>query len=132
LSQAIAGFSFGAVNERNKMNISYKTLNSVRPEWADETPTALRPATSAAFRAVQEIEFERLKTRLLRRELAEATTPGLTAPVQRAANDAAALAWETTLPLLVFPVLFEEITAAAVRQSSRQARIYAGNELATV
>jgi hypothetical protein len=94
------------------MNINYKTVNGGR--------------------AAQEIEFERLKTRLLQRELAEATTPGLTFPVQRAANDAAALAWDTNLPLLVFPVLFEEITATAVRQSSRQARLYAANELVTV
>jgi len=30
----------------------------------------------------------------------------------------------TPFPLLVFPVLFEEKTAAAVRQAERQARIY--------
>ena len=107
------------------MNTKYKPLNNGRPELADES----RPATSAAFRAAQETEFERLKSRLLRRELAEAATPELNSPLQRAANDAAALAWETAMPLLVFPVLFEEITAAAMRQSSRQSRIWAGNEL---
>jgi len=48
--------------------------------------------------------------------------------LRRAANEAAALAWVTTFPLLVFPVLFEEKTALAVRQAARQARIY-GREL---
>ena len=45
--------------------------------------------------------------------------------MRRAANEAAALAWVTFYPLLVFPVLFEEKTAAAVRQVERQTRIYA-------
>ena len=33
----------------------------------------------------------------------------------------------TFYPLLVFPALFEEKTAAAVRQARRQARIYAAS-----
>jgi hypothetical protein len=44
--------------------------------------------------------------------------------LRRAANDAAALAWATLYPLLVFPVLFEEQTRAALRQAERQARIF--------
>jgi hypothetical protein len=51
----------------------------------------------------------------------------LNAPLRRAANEAAALAWVTFYPLLVFPVLFEEKTAVAVRQAQRQARIYANS-----
>jgi hypothetical protein len=58
------------------------------------------------------------------RQLAEAPTPELTPPLRRAANDAAALAWATLYPLLVFPVLFEEKIAAALRQAERQARIF--------
>jgi hypothetical protein len=81
----------------------------------------------APFRATQESEFERLKTRLLDRQLAEAATPELNAPLRRAANEAAALAWNTLFPLLVFPALFEEKTDAALRQLERQARIYANS-----
>jgi len=43
--------------------------------------------------------------------------------LRHAANEAAALAWAALYPLLVFPVLFEEKTATAVRHAERQARI---------
>ena len=112
------------------MNMKYKIINGERSDYADEPLPALRPAASAAFRAAQENKFEWLKARLLRRELSEAATPDLNPPLEHAANDAAALAWGTTLPLLFFPVLFEEITAVAMRRSNRQARVWTGNELA--
>ena len=112
------------------MNTYYKTLNRVPTEFEAETQFELRPVTSAAQRAAQETEFERLKSRLLARELDEAATPELGPPLQRAASEAAALAWETVVPLLVFPGLFEEKVAVAMRQSHRQARIWAGSELA--
>ncbi len=89
-----------------------------------ETRFELRPAPPAPFRATRETEFERLKTRLLTEQLAGAK-PELNALLRRVANEAAALAWVTFYPLLVFPVLFEEKTAVAVRQAKRQARIYA-------
>ena len=57
------------------MNTNYKTLNRVPTEFEAETQFELRPAASAAYRAAQETEFERLKSRLLNRELAEAATP---------------------------------------------------------
>ncbi len=111
------------------MNINYKTLNRVPTEFAAETQFKPRPVASASYRAAQAREFERLKARMLARELSEAATPDLGAPLERAASEAAALAWSTPLPLLVFPVLFEEKTAVAMRQSNRQARIWSGNEL---
>jgi hypothetical protein len=92
-----------------------------------ETRFELRPAPPAPFRVTQETEFERLKGRLLAEQLQQATTVKLNAPLRRAANEAAALAWVTLFPLLVFPVLFQEKTAAAVRQAERQARIYANS-----
>ena len=112
------------------MNTNYKTLNRVPTEFEAETQFELRPARSAAQRAAQQTEFERLKSRLLARELDEAATPELGPTLQRAASEAAALAWETLVPLLVFPGLFEEKVAVAMRQSHRQARIWAGSELA--
>ena len=99
----------------------------VPTEFDPETRFELRPTPPAPFRAFQETELERLKKRLLAAQLAYATEPELNAPLRHAANEAAALAWMTLYPLLVFPVLFEEKTRAAVRQARRQARIYAGS-----
>jgi hypothetical protein len=94
----------------------------VTARFAPETRFTLPTATTAPFRANLESEFERLKNRLLAETLDE-----LNAPLRRAANDAAALAWVTFYPLLVFPALFEEKSRAAVRQTARQARIYASS-----
>jgi hypothetical protein len=97
----------------------------VTTRFAPETRLTLSPVTAAPFRATLESEFERLKRRLLAETLAEAERPELNAPLRRAANEAAALAWVTFYPLLVFPTLFEEKSRTAVRQTERQARIYA-------
>jgi len=95
----------------------------VPTRFGPETRFELRPAPPAPFRALLETEFEQLKERLLRRQLAGAPAPELNTPLRRAANEAAALAWATVYPLLVFPVLFEEKARAALRQAERQARI---------
>jgi len=71
----------------------------------------------------QEPELERFKRRLLRELLNQNTNPELTAPLRRAANEAAALAWLTPYPLLVFPALLEEKVQRAQQHSLRQARI---------
>ena len=96
----------------------------VPTRFGPETRFELRPAPPAPFRATQETEFERLKNQLLAEQLVEAPAPGLSPALRRAANEAAALAWVTQFPLLVFPVLFAEKTVAAVHQAQRQARIY--------
>ena len=102
-----------------------KYTTRVPTGFGPETRFEVRPTPPAPFRATRETEFERLKTRLLTEQL-EGAMPELNAPLRRAANEAAALAWVTFYPLLVFPVLFEEKTRAAVRQARHQARIYAG------
>ena len=101
-----------------------KNLKRVPTEFEPETRFELRPAPPAPFRAIQETEFERLKNQLLAAQLAHTTEPELNTPLRHAANEAAALAWVTFYPLLVFPVLFEEKTRAAVRQARRQAHIF--------
>ena len=106
-----------------------KNKRFVPTEFGPETRFELRPTPPAPFRATQDTEFERLKNQLLAEQLAAVTAPELNPPLRRAANEAAALAWVTLFPLLVFPVLFEEKTAAAVRQAERQARIYANSQL---
>lgn len=78
---------------------------------------------AAPFRATAETELERLKKRLLWDELELATGAELNARLRRAANEAAALAWTTAVPLLVFPTLFEEKARAAFTQAARQENI---------
>jgi hypothetical protein len=43
--------------------------------------------------------------------------------LRRAANDAAALAWASSFPLLFFPVLFDEKAQAATVQQERQEKV---------
>ena len=94
-------------------------------EFSRETRFEVRPAPPAPFRADVESEFERLKNRLLTETLLATAQPHLNPAIRRAANEAAALAWVTFYPLLVFPALFEEKLRHALKQAERQARIYA-------
>ena len=105
------------------MNMNNKPTR-VATRFVPETRFELRPGPPAPFRATREDEFERLKNQLLTLQLTGLTQPELNTPVRRAANEAAALAWVTLYPLLVYPVLFEEKAATALRQTERQARIY--------
>jgi hypothetical protein len=111
-------------NERQNMN---KNQTRVATRFAPETRFELQAGPPLPFRATQENEFERLKSRLLTTQLAGLAKPELNTPLRRAANEAAALAWVTYYPLLVFPVLFEEKAATAVHRTERQARIYAAS-----
>ncbi len=101
-----------------------KNNNTLRAEFGPETRFEVRPGPPAPFRATQESEFERLKNRLLTEKLLATARPDLNAPIRRAANEAAALAWVTFYPLLVFPALFEEKIRTAIRHAERQARIF--------
>ena len=64
--------------------------------------------------------LDRLKERLLAKHLAQATGPEQAAAVRWAARDAVALAWATSHPLLVLPVLLEEKAAVALNRARRQ------------
>ena len=68
-------------------------------------------------------EFFQLKQRLLHQFLHTAERPELRPQVDRAANEAAAVAWLTPYPLLVFPGLFEEKTRAALDQEAYQEQV---------
>ena len=99
------------------------TNHELPAEFRPETRFEVRPAPPAPFRANLETEFERLKNRLLTETLLAAARPELNAAIRRAANEAAALAWVTFYPLLVFPALFEEKLRQALRHAGRQAGI---------
>jgi hypothetical protein len=104
----------------------------LRARFSPETRFEVEPVPPAPFRATQESDFERLKSRLLTETLLATARPELTVAIRRAANEAAALAWVTFYPLLVFPGLFEEKLRYAVNHAERQARVYAdSHELVT-
>lgn len=95
----------------------------VATRFEPETRFVVKPAAAAPFRAIQETELERLKNRLLQERLARINEMELNVRLRRAANEAAALAWMTTFPLLVFPTLFEEMAHTALLQAGQQAYV---------
>ena len=84
-----------------------------------ETRFDVTPIAAVPFRGTRETELERFKSELLRAALDSTTDAEFYAPLRRAANEAAAVAWMTPFPLLFLPVLFEEKTATARRQFER-------------
>lgn len=97
--------------------------NKITLETEFDAGTRFELLPAMAVRIAPEAEFERLKGRLLERRLQEAGTKWET-PLRDAAGEAAALAWTTHIPLLVYPILFEEKAATAILQGKRQARIF--------
>src|SRR5437899_12004702 len=97
-----------------------KNNTRVPTEFAPETRFEIRPASPPPFRGAVETELERLKKQLLRERLEAATELEANGYLRRAANEAAALAWVTAYPLLLFPALFEEKADAALLQAERQ------------
>lgn len=85
----------------------------LQAEFGTDTRFELRPTPD---------KFERLKNKLLALRVQQDGTRW-EEPLRDAANEAAALAWTTSVPSLVFPVLFEEKIAAAVSQTKRQEQI---------
>jgi hypothetical protein len=82
----------------------------------ETAPTEVAAATLTGYPAFAwsvENELERLKNRLLREALSQEPAVWLVAPLRRAANEAAAIAWLEPHPLLVFPELFAEYVVRA-------------------
>jgi hypothetical protein len=102
------------------MNRTYKR---VAARFEADTGFVVKTTPAAPFRTSQETELERLKTRLLQERLTRTQEGDLNVRLRRAANEAAALAWITTFPLLVFPILFEELAHSAVLQAGQQAYV---------
>ena len=102
------------------MNANY---TRVPTRFGPETGFEVKPVPTGPFRARQEAELERLKTRLLAERLAVLCNPQSGSQLRRAANEAAALAWVTRYPLLVFPALFEEKVEAALLCAERQEQV---------
>jgi len=96
---------------------------SVPTRFGPETRFEVRPAPPAPFRAFQETEFEKLRDQLLAERLEQDEVPEFNSHLRRAANEAAALAWVTPYPLLVFPALFEEKAQTELARLEKQERV---------
>jgi len=78
------------------------------------------PVSAARLRARAIDALEELKQRLLLEIASCSADPATFSSLQRAAEDAASLAWTTPFPLLVLPELFSEKAAEACIRSQRQ------------
>ena len=79
-------------------------------------------------RGVLEGQFAELKEGLLDDELQSTKSVRLQPRLELAANEAAALAWTTDYPLLVFPALFDELARRERVRETRQQKIRAKSE----
>jgi hypothetical protein len=111
------------------MNTKHQRL---RAEFEPEVRFEVKTEPPAPFRLVQESRFEALKARLLAERLGRVSKPAWHAPVRYAANEAAALAWVTPYPLLVYPALFAEKAETALRVAERQERVREQSQKAIV
>ena len=109
-----------ALKKDTNMNANYRRVPT---QFGSETGFEVRPVPPAPFRAWQEAELERLKTRLLAERLETSWDSQVGVQLGQAANEAAALAWVTRYPLLVFPALFEEKAEAALLRAERQEQV---------
>lgn len=98
-------------------------LKQLKPRLGRGTRFEIGAIPPVPFRGAVEDKLDLLKGRLLKELLTETDRSELTAPLRRAANEAASVAWFTPFPLLVFPVLLEEKAAAVFRQAVRQREI---------
>src|SRR5882672_6253011 len=94
-------------NQRECMK-RFEQKQRINNRFGARTRFAVVPKPAAPFRGAPEAELEQLKERLLQEAIEQSVDPEFNAPLRRAANEAAALAWATWYPLLVFPALFEE------------------------
>jgi hypothetical protein len=99
-----------------------KSNKVVAPEFGGEGRFNLELTGAGQARVARQDELEVLKAILLEERLENAWGEE-TEALRRAANDAAALAWLTPFPTLVFPELFEERAARAIAVADRQAEV---------
>lgn len=103
-----------------KGSMMNKRYRRVPTRFAPETRFDVTPARA---RARRDTELELFKARLLRERLQNVWETRRVMQLRRAADEAAALAWVTPYPLLVFPGLFEEKALAALLRVERQDQV---------
>jgi hypothetical protein len=115
-----ANRGFFVFTETQKILKEFMRRNKMTTWFLPETRFEVVPVPAVPFRGTQETELDQLKGRLLRQWLEQTSDRRLYAPLRRAANEAAGLAWFTPFPLLFFPALLEEKARAARRQGAWQ------------
>jgi hypothetical protein len=100
----------------------------VPTRFSRPTRFTLEP-TFGALRAQRQKAFEDLKSRLVPSVLEDVAEPGVQRQLRLAANEAAAIAWLTPFPLLVFPVLLEEKAAEVQQYALRQEEVQAASDV---
>lgn len=97
--------------------------NKLNAKFGRENRFEVKPAV-APFRVTENTELDGLKNRLLLNLLKVNVDPELNAPLRRAANEAAALAWTTQFPLLFFPTLLEEKAKQEFHRVTKQREVF--------
>lgn len=95
----------------------------LKPRFAPEARFEVNISSEGRRRRELAARLEDLRVRLLRRQVMHASSMEQIPAIQRAAEDAAARAWYSPCPLLLFPLLFEELTESARATAQRQERI---------
>lgn len=102
------------------MNTNHRRVPT---RFAPETRFEVTPVPAEPTALIDEAQFERLKERLLFERFQELRDRQFRNQILRAANEAAAIAWVTPYPVLVFPALFEEkAQAMLISEESRERR----------
>lgn len=104
------------------MNAPRQKLRKIRAEFGPEVRFAKEPVP-LTYRQAQRNAFEELQAVLLRDRLENDWRRDAPSYLRRAANEAAALAWLTPYPALVYPVLFEEKADTAMFRAQRQKEV---------
>jgi hypothetical protein len=107
-----------------KVNVmKNKIYQRVEAQFGPDVTFEVTPVPEACSRAATSARFGELQARLVRDVLEETLNPVLRSHLLHAANEAAALAWTTSYPLLVIPTLLAEKVQAARFRAVRQTQI---------
>ena len=96
-------------------------MNKIETKFAPDTGFSLAPRPGPD-QALHHNDLESLKRQLFEETVENSFEGGLLARL--AADEAAALAWATPYPTLVFPVLFQEKLRAVEAHADRQAEVH--------
>jgi hypothetical protein len=110
-------------HRRKRMNQFMKATEYRLPARFEEETRFEVTVPSVPSRGEMERHLESLKDRLLEKMLMDAPLNVSSEPLRHAVSEAATLAWMTSFPLLVLPVLAEEKVEAARLKAGLQARI---------
>ncbi len=118
-------FRFKANQENNDKNTRMKSRLLTDVDFEVGNDFELYPTFE---RAELHARFAELKGSLVGALLDDNETLALQSGLESAANEAAALAWTTDYPLLVFPVLLDEYARRERVRQTRQLRIQARSQ----